>query len=309
MVWSLARLQPDTAARIGAAAGLLLWWLGLRRRTVSDNLLQALGLKGTARRRIARQAYATMGANIVELWCCPRALRAKLRCLNPHWLARLQANHGGSLVLVGSHLGQWDLAVMPLAEMDACGRLAVPAKPLGWRALDCALTAQRSALGMDVIELPKGEKRGLLRMLARLRERRCIGLLADLAPRRSQGWPVHFLGVPTFAHPGPVQLAERTGAALVPLVCVRRSATQTVVCYGRPIPLAGRSPQQALQDLNDWMSAAITRYPGQYLWHHRHFRRRWDPQSQGQIPAGSVSARGGESKSRTPALARAASHS
>ena len=64
----LRTLSSPTATRLGAWLGIIAFHLGIRRQLVRESLGLTLGLRGPQRARIAKQAYATMGANFIEFW-------------------------------------------------------------------------------------------------------------------------------------------------------------------------------------------------------------------------------------------------
>jgi len=106
----------DTADRAGAALGVLVFHLGLRRKVVSANIALTLGVRGVTRRDIARRSYATMGANFLSIWTFggPHGPQSGVRWLNPLWMAHLQRVSPGR-VMLSPHLGSWDVAGMAAA--------------------------------------------------------------------------------------------------------------------------------------------------------------------------------------------------
>ncbi len=268
---ALGRLSAETAERAGAALGLLVFALGVRRGVVSANLARALGLTGTRRRRIARRSYASIGAQMLSLWTVGRPESAPehgLRVLNPLWLERMRRRHHASVWLT-LHIGNWDVTAYTLS---VGGRVIVYAKRQHDLAVDAVINRQRNRLGMEVVLARQGDRTGAVTVLRGLRAGAAIGLLADQKPSGNEGEPAYFLGVPTRCHSGPVFFARRAGVPLVPMFSLRRRAGEYVVFCGRPFAPAA-DEAVAVQAAMDRLSAIIAAFPGQYFWHHRRFKR------------------------------------
>jgi KDO2-lipid IV(A) lauroyltransferase len=268
---ALGGVGADAAGRAGAALGVLAFHLGLRRRVVADNLGRALGLRGAARRAIGRRAFASMGANFLELWTFghPHAGPERgMRRLNPLWQELMHRRHPGA-VFLALHLGSWDVAAGSMAAVS--GPFLVYAKAQRNAPLDAMVNRQRARAGMDVLLARHGDRTGAVSVLRALRGGRPVGLLADQKPSGDEGRPAWFLGQGTPCHAGPAFFASRAKVPLIPGFCIREGAGRYAVFYGRPI-VAG-DEDALLQAGMDRLSAVIAAFPGQYLWHHRRFKR------------------------------------
>jgi KDO2-lipid IV(A) lauroyltransferase len=267
----LGTISADTAARFGAALGLLAFHLGLRRRVVYDNLRLALGLRGAARHAAARKSYLTMGANFIEMWTIGngRGPELNVEIAEPNWTARMRRDCPGT-VLLTLHLGSWDMA--GVGGRMIFGRANVYAKAQRDAILDELINRQRKRAGMDVVLARHGQRTGAVHVLRGLRQGIPVGLLADQKPSSSEGIPAFFLGVPCLCHAGPAFFARREEVPIIPAFCLRVAAGRFRWFMGRPFPVAGMSDEQAIQRGMDQLSAIIAAFPGQYFWHHRRFR-------------------------------------
>lgn len=267
----LNHLSHDTATRVGAALGLAAFHLGLRRATVRRLLGETLGLRGTERRRLARQAYATMGANFLEVWTIggPDGLEHHCRVLNPGWLQYLQKRHHG-LIFVTPHLGNWEAEA--IAAKPYLPRVMVYAKEQS-EGVDRVLTACRSLTGVEVHLARRGNRTSALSVLRVLRDRGALGLTADQRPFRGEGVAAEFLGKPAWCHASPAFYAQRLKLPVIPAFALRSRTGDNVVFIGRPVDLTGLDEAAATGRVMDLMSAAVAAFPGQYFWHHERFRR------------------------------------
>lgn len=267
----LRSLSSPTACRLGGWLGTLAWRAGVRRDLVSRHLEQALGIRGPARARLARQAYATMGANFLEIWTAGGVDGIEHHAIpaNPAWMRLVQARHPG-IVLATLHLGSWDGAV--IGGRSCFTRVLAYAKAQHSPGVDAALNRCREVTGAEVLLTRQGDRTGAVTVLKALRTGGAVGLLADQRPRTSEGAPASFLGQKTYCHPGPAFFAQRSKVWIVPAFALRARADLTKVYVLRPFSVEGLNPEAATQRVMDVLSALVAAFPGQYFWHHRRFR-------------------------------------
>ncbi len=180
-------------------------------------------------------------------------------------LPGLQAE-GRGIIFVGAHYGNWEL--LPMAAGRAgCPMRAVYA-PLHNPYLDDLLREARSAFGAD--PFPRGAP--LRPMLRHLRSGGATGLILDI--RVPEGIPVSFFDAPTHFSATPARLAQRTGAAIVPLWAERLAPARYRVTFERPLFVeAGEaSLTQVTEALTTRCEAWIRHDPSQWLL----ANRRWD---------------------------------
>ena len=111
-----------------------------------------------------------------------------------------------------------------------------------------------------------------------LRENGVIFLQVDQNPRKKHGVYVEFFGYHLPTYGGPVVMALRTGAALVPLFIHRNADNTETITIQSEIPL--KKSEDNRQDLVDNLRVIniicedwIRKYPEQWWWIHRRFRR------------------------------------
>ena len=267
----LQLLAADTASRLGGTLGIVAWRMGVRRKLVNDTLERTLGMRGPARARVSRRAYATMGANFIEIWTAGGVdgVERHAHAVNPGWMRLVQARHPG-LVIAASHIGSWDGAVM--AIRPHLTRLVVYAKAQHNPGMDALLNERRSVAGTEILLTRQGDRSGAVTVLKILRDGGgAVGLLTDQRPRREEATPACFLGQPAYCHPGPAFFAQRARAWVVPAFALRVRAGETRAYMLRPFEVTGLSPEAATQRIMDALSAVIAAFPGQYFWHHRRF--------------------------------------
>jgi len=278
----LNRLAADTACRLGGSLGVLAWRLGLRRRVVNEQLTTCLGLSGTARARVARQSYISIGANFLQVWTNGGVdgPERHVEVLNPGWIRRQVARHP-SAVFLTAHLGDWEMGAHALTRFVS--EVLVYAKAQHNPVLDGLLNERRAATGLQVVLVRPNDHSGAVRAMKALRRGAALGIMADQRP--SGGTAARFLNRMAWCFDGPAFFARKAGVPIIPGFAVRRRAGVSTLFVGRPFSSSGDHAAD-VQRCMDEITRMVTRFPGQYFWHHRRFA---GPQP--EEPATSVQAR------------------
>ena len=222
--WRLVRALPgpvanaaferaaDLAARRGAgSAGVaqLRRNLARVRPSASEEDLDTLV-------RAALRSYA-------RYWCetfrLPSMNHDALRAaVGPHieGLAHVEAAlaAGRGMILALPHCGNWDVAGVWL--VGRCGSFATVAERLRPESLYRRFVAYRESLGFEILPLTGGAEPAGETLARRLRANGAVCLVAD-RDLGAGGVRVSFFGEPAKLPVGPARLADRTGAALLPV--------------------------------------------------------------------------------------------
>ncbi|WP_017540355.1 MULTISPECIES: phosphatidylinositol mannoside acyltransferase [Nocardiopsis] len=158
--------------------------------------------------------------------------------------ARLAQGRG--VVAALPHMGNWDHAGAWMALRGT--PLTTVAERLRPQSVFDRFTAVRTGLGMEVLPLEPGRGNGAVTgtLARRLREGRLVCLLAD-RDLTEGGIGVEFFGEAARMPAGPAALAERTGAALMPVSLWYEGAEWRIRVHGEvPVPdLADRRARVA----------------------------------------------------------------
>ena len=213
----LVRALPHPASRpLGAALGALAHLVDRRRRRIaSGNLAHAFPETSAAERaRLAAACFRHFGASFIDTLSALRFDQIEL-CRRTtiggleHLVAAVERGRG--VIALGSHFGNWEIvpatiarAVCPIASV---GR--PPDNPHVARIVD----ELRTRFGNRALE-----KRGAVREMFRiLRSGGTLGLLLDQRVRADEAIAVPFFGRPAWTSPIVARLAQKTGAAVVPV--------------------------------------------------------------------------------------------
>jgi len=132
-------------------------------------------------------------------------------------------------------------------------------------------------LGMGVIPY-KPRRTCVNESLKILRQNNIVFLQIDQNPRKKHGVYVEFFGHNLLTYSGPVVMAMRTGAAIVPIF-IHRNADQTETIDILPEVRIrqskndGQGIAENLRMINAVCEEWIKKYPEQWWWIHRRFRR------------------------------------
>ncbi len=210
-------ILPEAAARrLGEGLGWLSSFAGPGRlRLVERHLARVTGEDARLRRR-ARRAFASYGRYWAEVfWVRPGRKAAIVAHTDVDHLERLHAarDAGHGVIVALPHIGNWE-AAGARAEAEGVPVLAA-AEALANERLVEWFVAVRAAMGIEVAIAGQGN-RVTARLARRLREGGAVALLAD-RDLSGRGIEVEFFGETTTLPAGPVALADRTGAALLPV--------------------------------------------------------------------------------------------
>ena len=277
VVGALGVLGGERAGDVGARIAALGYRpLGIRRRVVERQIAAAFpGLDEADVNRIARGAYEHLGRSSIEA--------AMLARLGPDavldlfegvddWGAVEQAlSLGRGLIFVTGHLGNWELGGAYLAArgvpLDAIARRM--SNPL----FDRYLTETRSKIGMVVVH----DADAVRRTPRSLRDNRAVAFLSDQGVLGLASTFVPFFGRPAKTPRGPAVFALRLRVPVVFGVAIRQPSGKYRLSFERVlVEDTGDRDRDVDAIVTRYTSALerwVRRYPEQYFWHHRRWRR------------------------------------
>lgn len=209
-------LPAPIMRRVGYGAGWLVSFTARKRfRLAVRHQRRVLGDDGDARRS-ARRVFGYYGRYWAEtFWMRPRRHAAMLERTT---LENIEILHdavasGRGVVVALPHMGNWEIAGLRGAAEGA--RVLAVAEDLGNERIVQWFIAMRAMMDIDIVIARKGGQ-VTKRLLERLRGGGVIALLCD-RDIKGTGVPVTFFGEETTLPPGPVKLADRAGAILLPV--------------------------------------------------------------------------------------------
>lgn len=280
LVGVLSLLPRRVRAVLGGAAGRLGYWpFRIRRRVVELQLAESFPeMNARQRARIAAHSYAHLGRVAVETSIASGYDAKGILDLFyeesgwEHVANPIRAGQG--VILVSAHLGNWELGA---AYMSARG---VPVSAVTRRMrnplFDAYITRARRRLGWKVV-YDHDAVRKLPRAIA---DGHVVPMLADQGVKGLAATFVPFFGRLARTPKGPALFALRLKAPMVIGIVTRRADGMYAIHF-EPIAVTNtgdrdRDVDTLVAEYTRAVEKWVRRFPDQYLWQHRRWRRRPD---------------------------------
>ena len=269
------RMSRRTALRFGEALGRAAFHLFLgERKKVQEHLSIAFtDLSSHRIVRLSREAFVHLGKNAIDVMWIGSSAKEELDRIvaieGSEHLDRAWAEGKGVLLLSG-HIGNWELLGAYLAMKGY--PVSVVGRSLNNPRLDRLLVAHRERFGLKNIARGKATRQ----ILRALHRGEIVGFLID-QDTKVEGTFVDFFGQPAYTPTGPVTLALKLGAPIVP-VAIHREQDDTYHLVVRPrIELARTGDVAEDKRVNTAICSKILEdfireHPAQWVWMHRRWK-------------------------------------
>ncbi|MFA5350783.1 MAG: lysophospholipid acyltransferase family protein [Candidatus Omnitrophota bacterium] len=247
------------------------------RNIALDSLHIAFGKEKSSREieQIAKDCFANIAKSAVELMFFfdkPHLLEKRVELSGREHLDKALAK-GKGVILVSAHFGNFPLLL---------GRLAVGGYKAG------GIMKPMHDAKMEEIFRKKREKYGVRTIYSQPRNA-CVNNTIQVLRNNelvfipidqnfgSGGVFVDFFGQKAATATGPVVLAQRTGAALIPCFIIRQPSDRHIAIFEPEMePDTGLSAQETvlvnIQKLTSIVEAYIRKYPAEWGWIHRRWK-------------------------------------
>lgn len=277
VVGMLSSLPLSWARAFGSGLGKLGYWpLGIRRRVVVRQIAAAFPEFDERRvRETAVRAYGNLGRMAIETaLVAPLGTAGVLSMFedSPDFeLIRRRMEEGRGIVGFTGHIGSWELAGAYVAArgvpIDAVARRM--ANPI----FDDYLTKAREALGMRVV--PDSE--AVRRIPRALKDGHLVGLLADQGVMGLASTFVPFFGRPAKTPRGPAVFAIRFGLPILFIAALLQPSGKYRLLVEEIEPASSgdrdADVDETVRRFTVALERLVRRYPDQYFWHHRRWKR------------------------------------
>lgn len=231
--------------------------------------LKEINLKGKDEKEIVKKVFYNLGRYFIELVKIYHKRgeiilkNVRIEGIENFYEAK---KSGRGIIFITCHGGNWEL--MAIAFSKLVEPMGVVARPLNNFYLNRLIERVRMEYGNRVIY-----KKGALREILRtLKEKRPAGILMDQSVLKDEGVLINFLGRPAWTTRMPALIAKRTGAVILPAF-IRSVKNHHVIEIHKKIALTG----DELTDISKITSSIedyIRRYPDEWLWIHRRWKKR-----------------------------------
>ncbi|MEW5794938.1 MAG: lysophospholipid acyltransferase family protein [Candidatus Zixiibacteriota bacterium] len=278
----LNRLPRRSAITLGGWLGLAAWGLAPRdQHRAVRHLTLVYGGQLTHRQKlqIGRDFFVNSGRNMADVLRFRRHFGTELRALvqvEGLEYFDIAYRRGKGVIGVTGHIGNFELLAAYIASLGY--EVAVIGRELYDPRLDRLLSANREAVGLVNIATTESPKI----ILGWLRQGRALGVLIDTDSHRVRGQFVPAFGRWSYTPVGQSVLGLRTGAAFVPMACVRTPDNRYRLIIQPPVEIKPSGDFEAdvynmtlkcTQALEEFIRA----YPDQWPWQHNRWRTRKIP--------------------------------
>lgn len=273
-----AALPLSTAIRLGMTLARLGRLFPRLRQTAERNLQLAFPqISETERRRLLLGCFENLGRLLAVFSHFTRSNDARLASLiEPVGLDHLVAakNHGRGVILFTGHVGAWELTSFGLSMLSH--PLSFLVRRIDNPKIEELVDRTRAHRGNRSID-----KRFAAReMLKILQTGGALGILVDLNTLDREAIFVDFFGVPAATTFMVAKLALRTGADVLPVFAPWDESKQKFLLQvGPALSFEGTGEEQEdvrrlTQAFTKVVEDYVRRYPDQWLWIHRRWKRR-----------------------------------
>lgn len=260
-------------------AALVYWIARKQRRIALESLTIAFGREKseTEIKKIARDCFTFMakaGAEVMFLMDRPALLRERIEMVDKENLDAALAK-GKGVILVSAHFGNFPLM---LARFNLEGyKTASIVRFMRDERVEKIFMAKRIRIGIKTI-YSQPRRACVEDSLRTLKKNELLFIPIDQNFGTS-GVFVDFFGRKAATAPGPVVLAQRTGAPIIPCFIVRQKDDTHKIIFEPPLNLEeGKNPQDAIviniQRLTNIIESYIRKYPAEWGWIHRRWKSR-----------------------------------
>lgn len=282
-------LSLAAAQRLGKLVGFFAWKLPNKSREVTDiNLGICLPeLTDQSRRQVARNSLAHTGMVMLEVplmweWPVNKCL-SLVRETEGLELIDKAMSGGQGLILLAPHLGNWELAGLFFSSRY---KMAALYSPPNMPEFEDYMIKVRGRLGSELV---RGDRRGLARLAAILREGGVAGILPDQSPGGKGNAFAPFFGMEVKTMTLVAKLIQRTGASVLMTYAERlpdAAGFRIVVREAEP-DIGDKDVTIAAAALNRSVESCVRNVPEQYQWEYKRMRHRpsgeVDPYKPGRI--------------------------
>jgi hypothetical protein len=255
-----------------------------RREVTLSNLRSAFGnrFSESELKTIGRKSYGVFARTALELlWSSNLSMEVLDEIITTEGLDPMPSHgaEGKPALYFCLHAGNFEW----LSQITCrhFGTFPVIAQNLKNPLLGPLFDSWRSSLGQQIMP----QKGAMLRTIRHIKEGGKMGMLIDLNLKPTEGPVVirQFGRLLTPVTRLPAELALRTGAALVPVLCLPRSDGGYIVRYLPEVPVTpGIMSDQLAQACWDALEPHLHDHPELWLWSYKHWRYRPEgPQGEG----------------------------
>lgn len=278
-LWVLAHLPFFLQMKIGRWLGLLAFKVAKSRRNVASTNIRLCfpELSEKEQELLVKQIFIEQFIGFVETtiaWFRPMNYLLDKTEFHDFTEVQKKLEQKKPIIILGGHYAMLDLAgALACNHMD----LAISYRPLDNPVLNYVMEAARSRT--YALCLTRKETRKFIRTI---KQGNPLWYLQDQDLGRENSVFVDFFGIPTATITATSRIAALSKAEVIPVSFFRRKDYSGYdIYFHEPLPIPSGDDLKDAQMANDVLEAQIRKRPEQYLWLHKRFKTRPNPDDKG----------------------------
>lgn len=275
--WRLLSFLPlSWLQTLAMLVGGLIWRFAKRERRITLVNLQLAfpDMTETERQALGRQSMIESTRTLLEMgsmWMAPvsRVLQSVKSVQGLEAVEQAQ-QQGLPVVLLGPHIGQWEIISLWYAHHHTFSAMYAPSKLSG---LDPLIRRGRERTGARLVPT---DVKGVAQLFKALKRGETIGILPDQVPDSGQGGVfAPFYGHPVLTATLLPKLVQKTGARVFTALARRlpRGQGYELVLIPADERVYSADDVEAAAGVNACVEQIITYAPAQYQWAYKRFKR------------------------------------
>lgn len=226
--------------------------------------------------RVSRKIFRNLGITILEIlqmtFFSKEDFLRNIRIKGEEHL--LNAVEGGKgVIIISAHLGNWEAASL-FSPCYFGYPVTVVARKIESGIINRWILKLRTRFGNSIID-----KEGALpEMMQTLRSGKILAMLIDQGTTKSEGVELIFYGKKVTVTPAAAMLALRCKSPVLPVFCIREEDQKLTIIIEPPVQLVRTIDlrddlKTNTQIMTDVIEKAVRKYPDQWLWLHKRWKR------------------------------------
>lgn len=274
----IAGIPKSIVHFLGKLLGILIYYIDFsHRRIVKRNLKFAYPeWKDEEICKISKRIFRNVGITVFEIlqmgFFSKEDFLRNIRIKGEEHLKNAVSG-GKGVIIISAHLGNWEAASL-FSPCYLGYPVTVVARNIESGFVNRRMIKFRSRFGNSVID-----KEGALpEMMNTLRNGKILALLIDQGTKRSEGVELLFFGKKVTVTPAAAMLALRCKSPVIPVFCVREDDRRLTIIIEPPVQLVRTNNLREdlktnAQIMTDIIEKAVRKYPDQWLWLHKRWKR------------------------------------
>ena len=277
-IWFFNIIPRFIAVFLGSILGYLVYFISRRDRIKARrNLNAALGkmLESRQQKTIVRSMFVNFGKNLADVIRFKNYYESQIHSLvdveGQEYFDRAY-NKGKGVIAITGHIGNFELLAAFMVKSGY--KSAVIGREMYDKRLDEFLVGNREALGLVNIDTKESPRR----IIKLLRDGYALGVLIDTDSIRVRGDFVPAFGRLSYTPTGQSIIGLKTGAAFVPMACVRNGKRYKIII--KPEVTIDRSDNldddtyKITKECTAVLENVVRDYPDQWVWLHNRWHTR-----------------------------------